>query len=949
MRTLCVVAAIVLSLACRAETGVVGGDVQPAKRSVPQLDPERLAHALAIPQDSLAAVAQERYSDQSFDTAQALFRAEAARALRAHDAKAEARARMWIGLAAWRLGDYSTARTEGERSLTMKRGLAMDDELARSFNALGLLAWNEGRPRDALELFDSAVTAARRHHDLANGARAAANIPLVKVDLGDFDGAAHDFPAALAIARAAKDEKVAANDLANFAMLRIRLGEPRSAAVLLDRARDGYAKIKYVAGEANALGQLATAWSELGDLQRAIVAADSALSIARNQGLQQEMAAELEVLSDLHAQAGDLRLALRDLSAADSLDEKLGLAIEHGNNLRRTASILETLSDPAGAARRARLALAVHRKTESVAEVIYDRLIIARVNAADARAQIDTATLESVREGNHVIAHDVAIESARYALAASDPRRALATLDRSPPNSELTDWQTPDLRASAYQQLGGLVDADRESARSLGALERERASLGLGPLRSRYLADRVGPFSRAIAIKLARGDTVAAFRIAASVPGRSLLERLGTIEEPSKAIASYAAGERLLLHAASIEQELSELANDSSSTQRRLALQNQLQNVQAEYTAYLGRNATSGAIAQATAPSLSDIQSRLSGDEALLLFVAGPDRTDAFLVGRGQIHYAAVQAPGPELVLRVRAVRDLINRRGARTAALQALGELRAQLLGGFVDAGDLSEIRHLVIVPHAALTALPFAALWNAKTHRFLVEDYTITTLPSVAAVASTKSVGPLIQDLLAIAPQPAALPGSEREVKAIARILPGVEVKIGEASTEPLVRSALTSGRPLHIAAHGIHEPQSPLFSRLTVAAHNSPLPGVDGFLHVHEIVGLTIRSSLVFLSGCETALGSGVDNAFVGGDDNSIATAFLLAGAETVVATLWKVGDEDAARMAASFYAQLRSGRSAAEALAKSQRALLASDSSFDWAAYTVAVTGTPSASQ
>ena len=51
--------------------------------------------------------------------------------------------------------------------------------------------------------------------------------------------------------------------------------------------------------------------------------------------------------------------------------------------------------------------------------------------------------------------------------------------------------------------------------------------------------------------------------------------------------------------------------------------------------------------------------------------------------------------------------------------------------------------------------------------------------------------------------------------------------------------------------------------------------------------------------------------------------MALAFLVAGAGAVVATLWRVGDSEAADVAERFYRQLGPGGSAAEALARSQR--------------------------
>ena len=303
-------------------------------------DPKALALLLAVPPESLRAAGEERYGRQSYDSARAILNVEVVRARAAGDSAAEARARMWVGLAAWRLGDYAAARREGETSLTLKRRLGLDAEVSRSFNALGLLAWNEGRHREALADFDSAIAAARRHADAAGVARAAANIPLVKVELGDFDGARRGLKAAFAAGRDIGDERTQGNALNNMAMVEIRVGRLTEALPLLAEARRHYTAIEYATGQSNALAQLATAWSGLGDLQRAIATADSGLAIARAQGLQQEVAATLEILADLHTQAGSPRLALNRLVEADSIDSALGLQVERGTNLRRASAIL---------------------------------------------------------------------------------------------------------------------------------------------------------------------------------------------------------------------------------------------------------------------------------------------------------------------------------------------------------------------------------------------------------------------------------------------------------------------------------------------------------------------------------------------------------------------------------------------------------------------------------
>jgi CHAT domain-containing protein len=116
-------------------------------------------------------------------------------------------------------------------------------------------------------------------------------------------------------------------------------------------------------------------------------------------------------------------------------------------------------------------------------------------------------------------------------------------------------------------------------------------------------------------------------------------------------------------------------------------------------------------------------------------------------------------------------------------------------------------------------------------------------------------------------------------------------------------------------------------------------------DGRLDVHEILGLQTRSPLVFLSGCETGLGSGTVSAFApGSEEGSLAQAFLIAGAQTVVATLWRVDDAESVDLAKLFYRQIRLGANPAEALALAQRNVIRQPG-YSWAAYTVSGISTP----
>jgi tetratricopeptide (TPR) repeat protein len=936
-----------------------------------------LIAACAAPRDSpgptALAMAETLYYHGEIDSARTLWRSQLERARETRDSAAIARTVTWLGIAAWKQGDLVEARRLGEQSLELKLRLGLTADLAKSYNALGLVAWHQARLAEADLLFGNATVRARAAGDTKAVAAAAANLGLIRVEQGRFVADRDDLEVAGRLAREAGEGRLEGNALTNLAMLDIRTGDPEAAIQELKRARAAYRQIGLTAQEQNALGQLGTAYDALGEPRLAIAALDSALVQARAQGLRQEEASDLEALARQYRKAGELHRALDSYAQAKVIDGELELETELGADLREEAEIYAALGDLELSRRHAADALSRHRRIDAPYEVFLDHLLLAELATrahrdAEADAELAAAQGLAVRLGVRTVRLDAALAEARLADARGDARRVLRVLARGGADLARGDydseWETAALRSRAYTRLGRFEQAAVDGRAAVAAIERVRGRFGSGALRTAYLADRASAYADLVGVLLRLEQWDDAFATADAARGRALLDYLAVSRPGSAGLDPIAQrlqyGEGLLLRIDGLvrkidesERDLAVEADPAESASVR-SVYDQLGQARRDYEAFLVTQAERadelGPLLGATVMAPARVRGSLRPDEALVEYLVTPDRVRLFVLTQAGVVTLEAPVAAQNLVSRVRLARDLIGRPAgaAGSPGPPVLGALFETLVRPMLRSGVLRGVRRLLVVPHSVLTYLPFSALRDDSTGRYLIEDYALAYLPSAAALPALRErprPNPVGSGSVVFAPLPEELPATRVEAAAVRAGLQGATLRIGRTATERRFREALGKGGIVHVASHGRLDATNPLFSAIDFS-QGSDSPDDDGRFELHELLGLTVTSPLVFLSGCETGLGLAGSTDFARGEDYAtLAQAFLYAGARDVVATLWQVEDEGAAAFAAHFYGHL-GATDPVMALADAQRDLLLHSrysSPYYWAPYVIAGDG------
>ena len=312
----------------------------------------------------------------------------------------------------------------------------------------------------------------------------------------------------------------------------------------------------------------------------------------------------------------------------------------------------------------------------------------------------------------------------------------------------------------------------------------------------------------------------------------------------------------------------------------------------------------------------------LDSHTVILSFFETKSNIILFVLDKKEIVYRLIEKSG-DFNLEIESLKkNIIDYQLGRKYKVGAEGMvLFKRIFGEFYP--RLEDFPNFLIIPHGNLMDLPFEVLENQQGN-YLLMDHNITYQYSMQLLGESDLVPLKKASKNGFAPfyehkwsdEQVFLPKLTNSGEEIG-FLEGVSL-FGRESTKDALLEILPKADYLQLSTHAIPDPNNPDLAFIAL------YPGdIQNRLYTNEVVNMDLsHTSLVFLSACETNFGamSRSEGAL------SISRAFMLAGCQNIISSLWKAEDKATAYITEAFYRNVRKGNNFSEALRKAKMELI-----------------------
>jgi CHAT domain-containing protein len=843
-----------------------------------------------------------------------------------------------------------------------------------SLGSVGALAdfgmeQRERNPQKALTLFEEANEIAVRLGDMRVSAVLLGSEAKAYQAARDFPQAFDAFSQSLA---ALKRTNASAQEIGTVFLARSKL--QMEAGDMEGAASDGEAALESLQQAGNKLGmgyammQLGEIASELGQFGKARGALAGALTVGREEKALSLEGRTLDLLADAYIKQASYPLARTyALQAVDALKRA------HSPLLLSSALVNLSAAD-----------LALSRVSEALATAQRAAALVSE-ETSPLNFVSTLGTLGSVYEAKNDL--PVALDNYRRAIAASTKWKfindsleledaishvlfAMGRFDEAHSHAEtgllVARKIGADYSIFLLSKDAGRVEAatgDYDGARayfqeSIRALERLRQNAsGSRGVRIDFFSQSDSVFGMIVNVDAKQRRWEEAFRFSEQEKGRALLDMLNNGNESlsDQLTAAETAEKKVLtLRLNGLKRQRMDAEREASADRLGFrALGSELDDAYIALSAFYDNMYAihpdlSRRIGESKIISLRETAQFLpDSSTALLEYEVTDSATYLFVVTRGSSRDSEVPTlhgftiPVGAKAIRARtskfqfllSTRDPAFDRSAAVLYRLLLGPAKAQLAGK----------KSFILIPSDALWNLPFQALKNSRG-RYLIEEGDISYAPSLSVLsgyAAKEFTRHLGHTLLAFGDPTGNLKEAATEVRTVAKLYGPTHVQVftRDSATKENFEANASAYDIVHLATHGVFDPQHPMASYLLLAkAKDARATESAAELGATEIADIKLSAELVVLSACETAKGK-----LQGGEGLiGLSWSFLAAGSQSVVASQWRVESASTTQLMIAFHRGLLQNMNKAAALRQAELTLAHSQNyahPFYWAGFTL----------
>ncbi|NEO71930.1 CHAT domain-containing protein [Moorena sp. SIO3H5] len=847
-----------------------------------------------------------------------------------------------LGLAYGTLGEYKKAIDYHQQSIAIAREIGDREAETNSLNSLGNAYDNLGNYKKAIDYHRQSIDIFREIRDREAEANSLNSLGDAYDNLGDYKKAIDYHRQSIDIFREIRDREAEANSLNSLGNAYYHLGEYFKAIDYHQKSLEIYREIEHRQGEASALNNLGIAYDTLGDYKKAIDYYQQSLAIARDIRHRQGEANSLNNLGIAYDTLGDYKKAIDYYQQSLAIKREIGDRNGEASSLGNLGSAYDNLGEY-------KTAIDYHQKSLEIYREIRDLKGEALSLGNLGNAYKNLVNYEKFHLGDYKKAIDQPID---YYIKSINYYQHSIVIGRKI-GDRLIQAMSLDNLGSLSGNLGDYkiaIDYHQQSLdifREIGHRNGEASSLDNLGNAYRNLGEyfkAIDYHQQSLAIDREIGDRKGE---ATSLNNLGLTFLKNNQLEPAQthlfdAIKIWEDIRHLLRNKDDWKVSIFEIqARSYGLLQQVLVAQGQPK--QALEISERGRNRALIELLAAqlsetpqqnkAPPTLKDIQEIAQQQQATLVeYSIVDDQIYSWVIApTGKITFRSHTLPqDTTLAELVKFSREQIGVRGrgnqnpaspANPKDSNPLQELYQLLITPIVDLLPEKESERIIFIPHQELFMVPFAALLD-DNHKYLIENHTILTAPSIQSLSFTRQHWHRVKDSngtplivgnptmpkinVGLEQEPLdPLPYAETEALTIAQLL-NTTALIGPLATESTIVDKMANASLIHLATHGLVDG---IYYRGAIALAPDK-PDHDGFLTSREILSRyagpeksLLKAKLVVLSACDTGRGEIKGEGVVG-----LSRSLIAAGVPSLVVSLWQVPDDDTAKLMREFYTNI-----------------------------------------